>query len=114
MFKYRTVNYLDYRRRLRYNQTPAEAKLWSRLRGGRFYGYKFRRQQSLGPYIYDFYCFKLKLIIEVDGSQHLGSKIEDGVKTSFAVNRGFKVLRYWNSDVLENIDGVLEDILNNI
>ena len=114
MRKYKTANYLQFRRQLRLNQTPAETKLWTYLRRSYFHGYKFRRQHSLGPYIYDFYCYKLRLIIEVDGSQHFFSKEKDNLKADYARDSGFQVLRYWNSEVLENIDGVLTDIYKHI
>ncbi len=109
--------YQKYRRQLRIEQTLPESILWGRLRNKRFLGYRFRRQHSIGNYIFDFYCCKLKLAIELDGSQHLDSVEYDRIKTEYARRLNIQVLRYWNSDVLTNIDGVLEDmrlkIINN-
>lgn len=97
-------------RNLRRDQTDAEQKLWSKLRNRQFFDLKFRRQHPYPPYILDFYCDDLKLVIELDGGQH--SQEKDQKRTEFLVNEGLTVLRYWNNDVLKNIDGVLEDIEN--
>src|SRR3989344_4544429 len=97
------------RRNLRRGQTDAEAKLWSRLRSYRFFGYKFYRQYSVGPYILDFYCHKLKLAVEVDGSQHMITQAYDQSRAKFLEKQGIRTIRYWNTDVLDSIDEVLED-----
>ncbi|EKE11924.1 MAG: hypothetical protein ACD_14C00071G0001 [uncultured bacterium] len=102
---------------LRRNQTPQEVILWSRLRGNRFHGLKFRRQHSLGRYIVDFVCLDKKLIIELDGWQHKEEKQEryDTVRTEFLESCGFKVLRFWNNEINNNLDGVvfkIEEFVN--
>jgi very-short-patch-repair endonuclease len=94
-------------RRLRRILTDAERKLWSRLRNAQLDGYKFRRQAPLGPYVLDFFCESERLVVEVDGAQHMDSE-EDALRTSWLVARGCRVIRFWNNDVLQDIDGVLE------
>lgn len=95
---------------LRSNMTDAECMLWQRLRGHRLLGTKFKRQQPLGNYIVDFVCFEARLVIEVDGGQHLESKL-DQQRDAWLRSQGFKVLRFWNNDVLEQTEAVLEMIL---
>jgi very-short-patch-repair endonuclease len=97
-------------RLLRKNQTDVEQILWKQLRNRRFYNYKFRRQFPIEPYIVDFACLELKLIIELDGGQHANSINYDGQRSLFLEKRGFKVIRFWNNDVIENSVGVLEAI----
>ena len=94
-------------RRLRRNMTEAELKLWSRLRNARLDGYKFRRQAPLGPYVLDFFCESERLVVEVDGGQHADSKADE-LRTAWLVARRCRGVRFWNHDVLRNIDGVLE------
>ncbi|MEK7617523.1 MAG: endonuclease domain-containing protein [Patescibacteria group bacterium] len=98
-------------RKLRNNPTDAEKKLWYFLRSYRILGIKFRRQQPIGRYVVDFVCLPKKLIIELDGSQHLNSK-SDEVRDDWLNKEGFTVLRFWNNEVLQNIEGVMEKILN--
>jgi ATP-dependent helicase HrpA/adenine-specific DNA-methyltransferase len=95
-------------RRLRRNTTDVERKLWSRLRDGQLDGYKFHRQHPLGPYILDFFCESERLAVEIDGGQHADDKARDDLRTAWLVARGCRVIRFWNHDVLENIEGVLE------
>jgi very-short-patch-repair endonuclease len=90
--------------------TDAERKLWLLLRDRRLDGIKFRRQAPFGPYILDFVCFERKLVIEVDGGQHLESPT-DKLRDERMAAEGFTVARYWNSDVLKNPEGVLTDLL---
>ena len=99
-------------RALRKNQTPQESKLWYCLRSKRFQGFKFRRQFPVGPYIVDLCCFKEKLIIELDGGQHneSGSLAYDATRDSFLRSQGYRVLRIWNNEVTNNLEGVLEKI----
>ncbi len=97
---------------LRHEPTPAEAKLWSQLRGNRLNGISFRRQHAIGPYITDFCSPKIKLVIELDGSQHLEQEQYDTERTTFLESQGYKVIRFWNNDVLNNMDSVLTFILN--
>jgi len=80
------------------------------LRNRRFYNYKFRRQFPIAPYIADFACLDLKLIIELDGGQHTEQKLYDNQRDIFLEQRGFKVIRFWNNDVIDNLEGVLESI----
>ena len=95
-------------RRLRNNSTEAEKYLWQALRSdGR--GVKFRRQAVIGPYIFDFVCFEKKLVVEVDGGQHCQNQ-SDSVRDEWFSSQGFETLRFWNNDVLENLDGVAQKI----
>ena len=96
---------------LRRQQTRAEHTLWRRLRGRQVDGWKFKRQAPHGRYILDFYCADAGLVIEVDGTQHLDNRAEyDAERTAHLEREGLKVLRFWNSEVHENIDGVMEAI----
>jgi len=99
-------------RQLRHNQTDAEKLLWSLLRGRRFIGYKFRRQVVIDKYIADFYCAKAKLIIELDGGQHNFPEniIRDEIRTHDLQSYGMTILRFWNNEIFENINDVLEKI----
>ena len=93
-------------RELRRNATPAERKLWAALCRKQL-GVKFRRQHAIGPYIADFCCVKHKLIIEVDGSQHLDQADYDAARTEFLASKGYRVLRFWNHEVMKNLDEVI-------
>ncbi len=97
-------------RNLRKNQTDTEQILWLQLRNRRFLNYKFRRQFPVEPYIVDFICLELKLIIELDGSQHREQANKDIERTLFLNQRGFKVVRFWNNDLYNNLEGTLESI----
>jgi very-short-patch-repair endonuclease len=97
-------------RKLRGVQTDAERKLWFELRDRRLGGFKFVRQEAIGPYIVDFICRERKLIIEADGSQHAESA-KDVVRDAYLTREGYRVMRFWNNDVLRNREGVLETIL---
>lgn len=96
---------------LRQNMTEVESILWQQLRARRFAKLKFKRQVVIGNYIVDFVCHKKKLIIELDGGQHLTQKKYDKTRTQYLERKGFKVLRFWNSDVLIYKGLVLEHIL---
>lgn len=96
-------------RKLRHDMTDAELRLWSRLRGHQT-GSHFRRQAPLERYVLDFVCFPARLVIEVDGGQHAESEA-DRVRDAWLKERGFRVLRFWNNDVLGNTDGVVETIM---
>jgi very-short-patch-repair endonuclease len=90
-------------RQLRLNATEAERKLWSCLRDKRLLGLRFRRQQPIGPYIADFYCAAAKLIVELDGSQHANAQAQyDLSRTTWLEARGYKVLRFWNTDLQDS------------
>ncbi len=95
-------------RELRNEPTEAEKHLWQVLRFKNV-GFKFRRQAVIDRYIVDFVCFEKKLIIEVDGGQHAQSQ-KDVIRDKWFNNQGFQVLRFWNNDILENLDGVYERI----
>jgi very-short-patch-repair endonuclease len=98
------------KRRLRRQSTDAEIKLWFALRDRRLDGLKFVRQVSIGPYVVDFVCREKRLVIEVDGGQHADSAT-DRTRDAFLMSEGHRVLRFWNTDVLKNMDGVLEAIV---
>ncbi|HSW90119.1 MAG TPA: DUF559 domain-containing protein [Patescibacteria group bacterium] len=103
-------------RSLRIESTSQERKLWSALRAHRFFGKHFKRQQSLGPYVTDFYCHACKLIIEIDGAQHglEEGKKYDEYRTQYFTQLGYRVLRFWNNDVDNAIEKVLENISSNL
>ena len=99
---------LGFAKELRQRQTNAELRLWYHLRAHRFLNLKFVRQRPIGPYIVDFVCYERNLIIEVDGSQH--SEKVDRVRDAWLKSKGFRLMRFWNNDVLSNTEGVLESI----
>jgi very-short-patch-repair endonuclease len=99
---------------LRRNLTDSERLLWKSLRAKQLSGSKFRRQEPIGPYIVDFVCYDKRLIVEVDGGQHRADEIQDRKRDDWLNQQGFKVLRFWNNEVLGNIDGVLERIAENL
>src|SRR3954463_9153944 len=96
-------------RRLRRDSTDAERRLWYRLRSRQIDGAKFVRQEPIGPYVVDFVCRELRLIIEVDGGQH-ATDLRDAVRDRWLSEQGYRILRFWNNDVLTNTQGVLEAI----
>jgi adenine-specific DNA methylase/very-short-patch-repair endonuclease len=105
---------LNFARSLRKEQTDAETFLWYLLRGRRLTGKKFRRQHPIPPYVVDFYCHEEKLVIEIDGGQHSNIRRYDEARTSFLEKQGLRVIRFWNNEVLQNIEGVLESIWNEL
>jgi very-short-patch-repair endonuclease len=98
-------------RNLRQKQTDAEQTLWCHLRARHLQGWKFRRQHQLGSYIVDFVCPDAQLIVELDGGQHADQVVYDERRTLELQAMGYRVLRFWNNDVLTNLDGVLEVLL---
>jgi very-short-patch-repair endonuclease len=100
----------DRARELRENMTPAEKILWSLLRDRRLVGFKFRRQQVVGSYIVDFFCATARLIVELDGETHLGKEPDDQRRQSWLEKEGYRVLRFWNTDVYEDKEVVIENI----
>jgi len=98
------------RKTLRKNQTDAEASFWRRLRNRQLGGYKFRRQHSFPPYVVDFVCIEKRLVIELDGGQHAQATEADERRTKFLEHKGFSVVRFWNNEVLGDIEAVLERI----
>jgi len=95
---------------LRKEPTPAEARLWSRLRNHQLHGTGFRRQHAIGQYVVDFCAPKKKLVIEVDGSQHIDLEESDAQRTESLATQGYKVLRFWNNEVMNDIEGVIQAI----
>jgi|HubBroStandDraft_2_1064218.scaffolds.fasta_scaffold446971_2 very-short-patch-repair endonuclease len=93
-------------RQLRSRMTDAERKLWFALKDRRFDAFKFRRQVPVGPYIADFLCFQSRLILEVDGGQH-NESARDAERDAWLAQNDFRVVRFWNNDVLQNLEGVL-------
>jgi very-short-patch-repair endonuclease len=102
----------DTARKLRVDQTEAEQKLWSRLRHHQMKGFQFRRQHPIGPFFADFVCIERKLIIEVDGSQHADQTVRDDDRSEFLRDAGYTVMRFWNYEVIGEIDEVVQRIAN--
>ena len=100
----------DRARELRRAMTPAEAILWKHCRGCRFVGFKFRRQHPIGPFFADLSCRECKLVLEVDGESHLGREPRDARRTTYLQEQGWLVLRFWNTEIYDELDSVLEAI----
>ena len=94
--------------RLRRDMTDVEKRLWQALRNRQLFGFKFRRQATIGPFIADFLCVEAMLIVELDGGQHEAARDEG--RTTYLEARGYRVLRFWNSDVIKQFDGMIETI----
>jgi very-short-patch-repair endonuclease len=105
-----TEDQRDFSRALRKAPTDAERRLWSRIRQQQLHDARFRRQHPIGPYFADFACVEHRLVVELDGGQHADSA-SDAIRDEFMQQHGWRVLRYWNNDVMANIDGVLVAIL---
>lgn len=105
-------NQISLAHELRREQTDAEKTLWMKLRDKQLEGVKFRRQQPIGPYIVDFVSFGRRLIIEIDGGQHDEENVraKDERRTAWLEERGYRILRFWNNEVLIDLEGVLERI----
>jgi very-short-patch-repair endonuclease len=101
----------DAARVLRRNSTDVEQTMWRLLRDRRFVGVKFRRQVPIGPYVADFASIQHRLIVELDGGQH-ADRISDARRDAFLVDQGWRVVRFWNNEVIENRNGVLERLLH--
>jgi len=99
-------------RKLRREQTDAEKVLWAKLRNSQLEGVKLRRQQSIGPYVVDFVSLGRKLILEIDGAHHSKGETRrrDNKRTARLRRDGYRILRFWDNEVLLNIDGVLENV----
>jgi len=97
-------------KKLRQVMTEAEKRMWYRLRAHRLLGFKFKRQKPIGPYVVDFACPALRLVIEIDGGQHSIDADEDSIRDRWLRKHGYTVLRFWNNEVMENLEGVLEAI----
>ena len=98
-------------RQLRSASTDAEHALWEQLRARRLRGFKFRRQFPISGYVADFVCLEVKLIVELDGGQHADRQPQDAHRTEVLAKSGFRVLRFWDNDVLNEREAVLEEIL---
>jgi very-short-patch-repair endonuclease len=101
-------NLTNIARRLRRQSTNAETRLWNGLRGKQLEGCKFRRQAPIGPYVVDFVSFSKRIVIELDGGQHAKEKEKDYKRDKWLESQGFNVLRFWNTEILENTEAVLE------
>ena len=97
-------------RDLRTNATGAERRLWTLLRNRQLDGHRFNRQVPIGPYIADFVCRAEKLIVELDGGQHAHRAVPDQARTRFLHGRGYRVIRFWNNEVMEKFNGVMAAI----
>ena len=97
-------------RTLRRDETDAEAIVWWQVRNRQLNGFKFRRQVPIGPYIADFVCQERRIIVELDGSQHAGS-LRDAIRDRYLERLGYRVLRFWNHEVFEDTDAVLEHVV---
>ena len=104
---------INFAKALRTNQTNAEHKVWYALRAGRLMNYKFKRQVPIADFIVDFVCFEQKLIVEIDGGQHAENS-NDVLRDAKLIKMGFRVLRFWNNDVIQNLEGVLMTILEHL
>ena len=109
---YNSQSLKDRRKELRKNQTEAEKLLWDRIKNKKLDAYKFFRQYSIGPYILDFYCPLLRLAVELDGDYHTESdvKIYDKEREVFLKDKFVRTIRFWNNEVLNNIESVLQNI----
>jgi very-short-patch-repair endonuclease len=101
-------------RELRRHPTDAERSVWQILRNHQLSNIHFRRQHAIGPFVVDFCAPGIKLIIEVDGGQHLGQQEYDSKRTAFLESKGYRVIRFWNHEVLNNLDAVANEITNAI
>jgi very-short-patch-repair endonuclease len=112
----RDAFFMERARELRKNSNDAEKRLWWRLRGHQLGGFKFRRQHALGVYIADFVCIPARLVIEVDGETHGSDERQaiDAKRTEEIERAGYRVIRFWNDEVMTNMEGVLEAILEHL
>jgi very-short-patch-repair endonuclease len=110
MMKQSTPVIRDRARQLRRNQTDAERELWARLRSRQLFGFKFRRQYPIGSFITDFCCFEQHLVVELDGGQHAEQTEADQRRSDLLTRHGYRVLRFWDNDVMQNMNGVLQRI----
>ena len=102
-----TPNLTKFAKQLRKKSTNAEDLVWRKLRARRLHGIKFRRQQPIGNYIVDFASFEKRIVIELDGGHHKKNKEKDIERDRFLTEKGYTVLRFWNNDVFDNLDGVM-------
>ena len=109
--KLKPLNLTQTAKELRVRSTDAERLLWHHLKSRQLNGLKFRRQEQIGRFIADFVCYECRLIIEADGGQHAVEQEKDAERTAWLELQGFRVLRFWNNEILSNIEGVLEVII---
>ena len=114
MHKRTTPKVFGHAKQLHRNMTPAEVKLWARLRAHRLEGVHFRNQHAIGNYVVDFCAPRKKLIIELDGSQHLEQEEYDKERTEYLESKGYKVIRFWNKDVMKDINSVIRAIMQSV
>ena len=112
MHKRTTPKVFGHAKQLHRNMTPAEVKLWAYLRAHRMKDIHFRNQHAIGNYVVDFCAPRRKLIIELDGSQHLEQEEYDEERTRYLESQGYKVIRFWNNDVIKDIDNVILAIIH--
>ena len=105
---------IEFAKQMRREMTEPEKRLWYALRAKRFDGVKFRKQKVIGRYIADFSSREPMLVIEVDGDSHDWQHDYDAVRTSYLEGQGYKVIRFWNSDVMQNLEGVLTEIASHL
>ncbi len=105
-----SINLTTTSRELRRNSTDAERLLWKYLKAKQLEGLKFRRQEQIGHFIVDFVCYERNIIVEADGGQHAQETEKDAQRTAWLNSQGFTVLRFWNNEIFENIEGVVETI----
>jgi very-short-patch-repair endonuclease len=101
---------VEFAREMRREPAPAERLMWRLLRNRRLAGFRFRRQQPVGHYIADFYCAVARLVIELDGDTHIGNEEADKLREEYLRERGLRVIRFWNVELFENSEGVLEAV----
>src|SRR6476469_2378423 len=106
-----TTSLVQTARELRSSATDAERLLWRFVRNRQLSGYRFRRQVPLGPYVADFVCLRARLIVEIDGSQHDERLLDELERTQHLARLGYRVIRFWNNEVLQQTEAVLESIL---
>ena len=104
----------SFARNLRSNSTDSEVKLWSRLKNRQPGTFKFRRQAPVGKYIVDFICHEKDLVVEVDGGQHMDVSKADDLRTVWLESHGYRVIRFWNNQILNETDAVLQEILRHL
>ena len=114
LHKRTTPKIFAHAKQLHREMTPTEIKLWGNLRAHRMGGVHFRNQHAIGNYIVDFCAPRKKLIIELDGSQHLERQEYDAERTAYLISKGYEVLRFWNNDVTKDMDSVLNVIWNTL
>ena len=109
-------NTLNIAKILRKNMTPQEKKLWNILRNNQFYGYKFKRQVPIDNYVVDFVCELQNLIIEIDGGQHNSPEniVNDNERTKYLISKGYKIIRFWNNEIDNNLNDVCAAIYSNL